>query len=68
MTQVIPVFNMWIVGRTEDPEFVLGPFESKTDAEFIADMFDKGKLEFKGARNDGKANLEDAHPVHQHTR
>lgn len=48
MIEVIAVFDMWVIGNTEEPEFVFGPFESEADALFVADMFRKKKIIFNG--------------------
>jgi hypothetical protein len=56
-------FDLWIVKKSDDENFVFGPFDSQADAFFIAEMLNLGKITFEGDTY-GKEDTKDTHTVY----
>lgn len=59
-------FNAWLIKNTLDDKWVFGPLESESDACFMAEMFNTGKIKLNGDDTYGEKGFEEPYTVHQH--
>jgi hypothetical protein len=56
-------FDAWLIKKSDDEMFVFGPFDSQSDAWFVCEMLNAGKIKFEGGAY-GKEDTKDTHTVY----
>lgn len=59
-----PFFQHWSIKDRENADFIFGPFENESDAYFVVQMFNSGKIKFSKDGNHGKENFEEPNSVY----
>jgi hypothetical protein len=64
MIYIEKYYDSWLIKSTENEDFIFGPFDSESDAHFVAQMFRMNKIQLVKDVDYGEENLEDTNTVY----